>query len=245
VQRRIRLGWLGPLIVVAGMVVAGLGLWVMLKNKPTPGAVIDEVELADKAKVVVRAEDNGTRSFIELHVDGAMKWQALVPPYAGRRGVPGISWSDKVLMVRVIRDRRAEVFALAMHDSTKLGGIHLAPDKGPVARDVPGPLTLTDHIRSYELVSGDGWARIVAIGINLGKIVWTRDLPTTPIESAGLEAGFVWLQQGGEKRWFNVFSGKEDRSVGKIGPPPQLGVPPVPSGAPDADSPGSQASKPL
>ena len=52
----------------------------------------------------------------------------------GRAGVPGIAWSDKVLSVRVVRDRRAEVFALAMHDASKLGGIQLAPDTGRSAR---------------------------------------------------------------------------------------------------------------
>jgi len=243
--RRIRLGWLGPLIVAAGAAIAGLGLWVVLKNRPTAGVVIDEIKLDDHAKILVRAEASGERSFVELHVDGEVKWQALVPTYAGRPGVPGIAWSDKVVSVRVIRDHRAEVFALALHDASKVGGIHLSPDKGPVTRDATGPVTLTDHVRSYEVVSGDGWNRIAAVGLNLGKIVWKRDLAPTPIESGGIEAGYVWLQQGGAKRWFNVFSGKEDRSIDKIGPPPQIGVPPTPSGAPDAESFGSASSKPL
>ncbi len=240
--RRVRFGWLGPLIVAIGTAVAGFGLWVMLKNKPTPGVVIDEIKLDDKAMVRVRAEASGARAFIELLVAGDLKWQALVPPYGGRAGVPGIAWSEKVVLVRVIRDQRAEVFALSMHDSSKLGGIHLAPDKGPVKPDAPGPITLTDHVRSYELISGDGWSRIVGIGIDLGKILWKRDLAPTPIESGGIEGGFVWVQQSGTRRWFNGFSGKEDRSVEKIGPPPQTGVPPRDPSLPDADLP---APKPL
>ncbi|MBA3457646.1 MAG: hypothetical protein H0T42_31480 [Deltaproteobacteria bacterium] len=235
--RRIRFGWLGPLIVAVGTAVAGFGLWVMLKNRPTAGVVLDQIQLDAKAKVLVRGEAGGDRSFIELHVDGDLKWQALVPPYAGRAGVPGIAWSDKVLSVRVIRDNRAEVFALAMHDASKLGGIHLTPDKGPVLRDAPGPLTLTDHVRSYELVSGQGWNRIVAIGLDLGKIIWKRELAIAPIETAGIEDGFVWVQQAGAKRWFNVFSGSEDRSVDKIGPPPQTGVPPAWPTTSDFDKP--------
>lgn len=235
--RRIRFGWLGPLIVAVGTAVAGFGLWIMMKNRPTAGVVLDEVMLDSKVKVLVRAEASSDRSFIELHVDGDLKWQALIPPYGGRAGVPGIAWSEKVMTVRVVRDNRAEVFALAMHDASKIGGIHLAPDKGPIKKDAPGPVTLTDHVRSYELVSGDGWNRLVAVGLDLGKIVWKQDLAPAPIESAGIEPGFVWVQQAGAKRWFNVLSGKEDRSVDKIGPPPQTGVPPAWPTTPDADKP--------
>ena len=235
--RRIRFGWLGPLIVAVGTAIAGFGLWIMMKNRPTAGVVLDEIMLDAKAKVLVRAEASGDRSFVELYVDGDLKWQALTPPYGGRAGVPGIAWSDKVLSVRVVRDHRAEVFALAMHDASKIGGIHLAPDKGPIKKDAPGPITLTDHVRSYELVSGEGWNRVVAIGLDLGKILWKQDLAPAPLESAGIEAGFLWVQQGGAKRWFNVLSGAENRSVEKIGPPPQTGVPPPWPTATDADKP--------
>lgn len=235
--RRIRLGWLGPLIVAIGTAIAGLGLWVMMKNKPTPGPVVDEIRIDSKATIKVRAEASGDRSFIELYVDGDLKWQALVPPYAGRPGVSGIAWSEKVVSVRVVRDHRAEVFALAMHDASKLGGIHLAPDKGPVLREMVGPLTLSDHVRSYELVSGEGWNRLVAIGLDLGKILWKVELASGPIESAGIEPGFVWVQQAGAKRWFNVFTGTEDRTVERIGVPPPEGLPPAGPGTPDADKP--------
>jgi len=241
--RRVRFGWLGPLIVAVGTAVAGFGLWIMMKNKPVPGVVIDEIKLDDdKAMIRVRSEASGTRAFVELHVGGDLKWQALVPPYGGRPGVPGIAWSDKVVMVRVVRNDRAEVFALAMQDASKLGGIHLAPDKGPIKRDTEGPVTLTDHVRSYELVSGEGWSQIVGVSLDLGKILWKRDLSPAAIESGGIEGGFVWVQQAGAKRWFNVFSGKEDRSVDKIGPPPQTGLPPLAPSGPDADMP---APKPL
>ena len=235
--RGIRLGWLGPLIVLVGTAVAGVGLWIMMKNKPTAGALIDEIRIDPQATIRVRAEDGGARSFVELHANGDLKWQALVPHYAGRPGVPGIAWSEKVVSVRVIRDGRAEVFALSMHDASKLGGIHLAPDKGPILPDAPGPLTLSDHVRSYELVAGDGWNRLVTVSLDLGKILWKRELAPGPIEGAGIEKGFVWVQQRGAKRWFHVFAGGEDRSVDKIGPPPQTGAPPAWPTAPGADKP--------
>ena len=73
---------------------------------------------------------------------------------------------------------------------------------------------MTDHVRSYEIVSGQGWNRLVAISLDLGKIVWQQASLPAPIENAAIDAGFIWVEQAGAKRWFNVLSGKEDRSVG-------------------------------
>ncbi|MDB4962163.1 MAG: hypothetical protein JWP01_2162 [Myxococcales bacterium] len=242
---RRRLGLLGPIIVIAGLVIGGLGVWFMISNRPTAGVVIDEIPLDDKAKIVVRGETAGERSYVELHVDGDLKWQALVPLYGGRPGTPGIAWSDKVLSVRVVRDHKAELFAIAMQDASKLGGVHLAPDKGPIKLDAPGPVTLTDHVRSYEIISGEGWHQLAAVALDIGRVVWTRDLGPVPVDAGGIESGFVWIQQGTGKRWFNVFSGKEDRSIEKIGPPPQGGVPPPWPTTPDRDSAPASTPKPL
>ena len=126
---RSRLGLLGPIIVIAGLVIGALGIWFMISNRPTTGAVIEEIPLDDKAKLVVLAEASGDRAFVELRVGDEVKWQALVPRYAGRRGVSGIAWSEKVVSVRVVRDHKAEVFAIAMENASKLGGIHLAADQ--------------------------------------------------------------------------------------------------------------------
>jgi hypothetical protein len=242
---RRRLGLLGPIIVIAGLVIGGLGVWFMISNRPAAGVVIDEIQLDARAKLVVRAEAGGERSFVELHVDNDVKWQALVPLYAGRPGIPGIAWTDKVVSVRVVRDHKAEVFAIAMQDSSKLGGIHLSPDKGPIKVDASGPVTLTDHVRSYEIVSGEGWHQLSAVALELGKIVWTRDLGPAQVEAGGIEQGFVWIQQGTSKRWFNVFTGKEDRSMDKIGPPPQGGAPPPWPATPDRDVAPESSPKPL
>lgn len=236
-----RLGWLGPAIVALGAAVAAVGVWYMVRSKPQPGAVIDEIALDGSAKLVVRAEQGGSRSFVELHTGGELTWQALVPPYAGRKGVPAVAWNDRVISVRVIREGKAEIFALARRDAAKVGGLNLAPDVIAL-RDAPGPITVHDGVRSYELVSGDGWQRLLGVDLGLGKVIWKRDLSPAAVEGAGLDAGAVWIQQGGKKRWFGVFDGKEDRRVERIGPPPDDGVPPAWPTGPQPDDVGAGAA---
>lgn len=220
-----RLGWLGPAIVILGLIVGGIGVWFMASSKPTPGVVIDEIQI-DGGKVVIRGEAGGDRSFVELHQGDRMAWRALVPPYAGRKGIPAIAWGERAVSVRVIRDGKAEIFGLARSNASKLGGIHLAPGKGPVARDATGPITLHDGKRSYEIVVGDGWAQLIAVDLGIGKIVWEQALAPAPVELGGVEAGHVWIQQGGARRHFDVFTGKENRSWDKRGMPPAEGAPP-------------------
>lgn len=234
VQPRRRLGWLGPAIVALGAAVAALGVWWMIRSKPAPGDVIDTLDIGDGAKVVVRAEKGGDRAFVELHEGGEMKWQALVPPYAGRKGAPGIGWSEIAISVRVVRDGKAEVFALARKNASKLGGTHLATDRGAIKKDATGPVTVTDGKRAYEIIAGDTWNQLSTMDLQLGTLLWTKELGAIPVEQAGVEGGLVWVEQAGKRRYFQVFNGKEDRSVERIGPPPQGGVPPAwPTTAPD------------
>jgi hypothetical protein len=214
-----RLGLLGPIIVLVGAAVAGLGVYAMIHNKPKPGAVVETVVIDPEAKIVVRAEDGGERNFVELHVGGELRWQALVPPYGGRHDATGIAWSDVAVSVRVIRNHKAEVFALALRDSEKLGGIHLGGDHGPIKEPSTGPITLTDHIRSYEIVGGADWSTMTAIDLRNGAKLWITELGKEPITAGGVTGGLVWLEQGGTKRYFRVFSGKEDRSSEATGIP--------------------------
>ena len=108
--------------------------------------MIDRFEIDPHTSIVIRGERGGPRSFVELQVDRELAWQALIPPYAGRKGIPGVAWSPVAVSVRVIRDGRAEIFALSMHDASKLGGIHLAPEKGPVLRVSLFSRSETDHV---------------------------------------------------------------------------------------------------
>src|ERR1041385_424017 len=108
---RQRLGWLGPGIVLAGAAVAAVGVWYMVHARPVAGAVIDTIAVDDHRAIVVRAEAGGDRAFVELRDRDAVVWQALVPHYSGRPGVPGIAWSPTAVSVRVVRDGHAELFA--------------------------------------------------------------------------------------------------------------------------------------
>jgi hypothetical protein len=216
---RRRLGWLGPAIVGLGAAVAAVAVWTIATGRPEPGPVIDTIRLDDRAALIVRAEQGGDRHFVELREGDRLAWRALVPPYAGRPGAPGVAWNRTAVSVRVVRGGRAEVFALAMRDGSKLGGFTLAPGKGPAAIATRGPVTLTDHVRSYEIVSGDGWHQLVAFDLSTGEGLWKQDLGATPVDGGGLagagdtaeeiDRGVVWLQQGERRRTFRVTDGTE------------------------------------
>ena len=209
-----RIPWLGPLIAVVGIGVAGLGAWYMVHARPEPGDVIDTIAIDADTKFVISDEKNHDRSFIELDHKGEQVWQALIPHYAGEKGRPAIAWNDVPVTVRVERNGRAEVFALSMHDATKLGGFRLAPEHEPITVQ-PGPITLTDHIRSYEMVGGADWHELVAVDLRTGKALWKVDLGHWKIEDAGVQTPYVWVVQGTrkDKRWYNVLSGSENKSL--------------------------------
>ncbi|MBA3464216.1 MAG: hypothetical protein H0T46_29950 [Deltaproteobacteria bacterium] len=214
-----RLGWLGPVIVLVGIAAAVAGLYLVMTSKPKAGAVIETIVIDPHAKIVVRAEDGGDRAFVELHVGDEMKWQALVPHYGGRTGATGIAWGETAVSVRVVRDNKAEVFALAIKDASKLGGVKLGAGKGPIKLDATGPVTLTDNLRSYEVVSGEGWNQMTAIDLRNGSKLWTIELGAAPITSGGVKGGLVWIEQAGTRRYFQVFTGQEDRSSETTGAP--------------------------
>jgi hypothetical protein len=206
---RTRLGWLGPAIVGIGAAVGALGVWYMVHARPSAGAVIDRIAVDDRHALVVRAEAGGERAFVELREGDAVVWQALVPRYAGRPGAPGIAWSPTAVSVRVIRDGHAELFALSMHDASKLGGMRLAPEHGPIAEHADGPVTLTDHIRSYEVVSGPDWHQLVAIDLASGHALWARELGPAPVRTGGVADGQVWIDQGAGPHAYAALTGSD------------------------------------
>jgi hypothetical protein len=212
-KRRQRLGWLGPVIVLVGIAAAGLGTWFVVVSKPEAGAVIDTIAVDDTHAFVVRAEDGGERNFVEFREGERVVWQAITPAYAGRPGAPGIAWNDLAVSVRVIRNGRAEVFAIARTNGSKLGGFKLAPGKGNVTKQMVGPITLTDHVRSYEVVSGVGWSQLVAIDLGSGEPRWKQDFDGALIEAGGVDGEFVWIRQAGRTRRFRAVDGRETASA--------------------------------
>jgi len=208
-RRTRRLGWIGPAIVIVGAAVAGVGVWAVIHGRPVAGAVLDTVKVDDHQQLVIRAEQGGDRNFVELIDDGELQWQALIPAYGGRPGAPGLAWSEHTVSIRVIRDHRAEIFALARDNSAKLGGFKLAPGRGPVIKQTVGPVTLSDHVRSYEIVEGAGWHQLVAFDLATGKGSWLQDLPGDPIVDAGIAHGAIWIEQGKTRRMFDLRDGSE------------------------------------
>lgn len=202
-----RLGWLGPVIVLVGVVVAGIATWLAIASRPEAGGVVDTIRIGGERALVVRVEVGGDRNFVELRDGERVVWQALVPPYAGRAGAPGIAWNDVAVSVRVIRNGRAEIFGLAMPNGTKLGGMKLAPDHGPVTKQASGPVTLTDHVRSYEIVAGSGWHMLAAIDLASGEPRWKQELGASLIEAGGVQSDVVWIRQDGQTRRFRASDG--------------------------------------
>jgi hypothetical protein len=138
-----------------------------------------------------------------------VKWQALIPHYAGKPGRPGVAWSDIAITVRVERDARAEVFAFLRSNAVKLGGLRLAEEHEPITTQAQGPITLTVHLRSYEIVGGSGWNQIIAIDLHTGKGVWKVDLGPDPVTAGGVDEHGVWLLQGEKRRLLTPATGME------------------------------------
>jgi hypothetical protein len=211
---RRKLGLLGPILVLVGALVAGVASWYVIAARPEAGDVIDTFAIGDGAKIVVRAEKGGKRSFIELHEQGALKWQALIPTYAGAPGRPAVAWSDRAITVRVDRDGgRAEVFAFSRSNASRLGALRLAAAHEPIRIHAEGPITLTDHIRSYELVGGADWHELIAIDLATGEGAWKAELGKLPITTAGVEGGAIWVEQAKNRRVFDSQTGREQTAT--------------------------------
>jgi hypothetical protein len=209
-----KLGLLGPILVLVGALVAAVGTWYVITARPEAGDVIDTFAIGDGAKVIVRAEKGGKRSFIELHEQGALKWQALIPRYAGAPGRPGVAWNDRAVTVRVDRDGgRAEVFAFSRSTAARLGALRLAQAHEPIRIHPQGPITLTDHVRSYELVGGADWHELIAIDLATGEGAWKAELGKLPVTAAGVAGGVVWIEQAGARRSFDAKTGREQATT--------------------------------
>jgi hypothetical protein len=165
-------------IVIVGLAVGGVGVWWMLQARPAPGEVIDRIALGGDATVVIRREAHSERAMIELVRGGALAWQALIPPYAGRPGAPGVAAAANAISVRVVRSR-PEIWVLSTRNATKLGAIALdqyAPG-GWNQAGASGVVSAGDGVRSYEVVDGLAGTAVVAIDLERGSVLWHRDVP--------------------------------------------------------------------
>jgi len=212
-----RLGWIGPILVAIGVAVAGLGAWYVVHARPEAGAVIDQFgapELGEGASIVLRSEVGGPHAFVELHGTSPksgdyVRWQAFIPHYAGAPGRPAIAWGPVAISIRVERSGRAEVFPLSTQTGDKLDGFRLASEHEPIATQPTGPITLTDHVHSFELVGGADWHELIAFDLVSGKGSWRVSLGADAIEDGRIVGDRVLLTQAGKQRRFLVSSGAE------------------------------------
>jgi hypothetical protein len=205
-----RINWIGIAIVGVGFAIAGLGAWYVVHVRPEAGDVIDTFTLADGRSIVVRAEHGGERSFLELRRGEEVVWQALIPHYAGSRGRSGVAWCPTVVTARVERSGRAEVFALSLQSSEKVGGFRIATEHEPIQTQPIGPITLTDHVRSYELAGGADWHQLVGVDLTNGVGLWKVELGPGAVEDGGVTGDHVWIRQAGRERSFDGATGRED-----------------------------------
>jgi hypothetical protein len=214
-----RLGWIGPAIVIVGLAIGGVAVWYWREVQPVPGEEIDRIPCAELGgdgggTFIVRSEQGGDRSFLEEHAGSPFSgdhvvWQALIPHYAGSRGRPAIACSHGTVTVRVERSGRAEVFGFATSDGEKIGGYRLATEHEPIHVEPTGPITLTDHVRSYEIVGGPGWHQLIAVDLASGQGLWKVDLGPEPVGDGGVAEHAVWIRQGSRERAFSPQTGRE------------------------------------
>jgi hypothetical protein len=193
--------------VIVGAAVAGVGIWYIVHARPVVGDVVATIPMDPRAQLVVRSQVGAERDFLELRVDDDVKWRALIPHYAGAPDRPAVAWSATAVTVRVERDGHAEVFGFAMHDAQKIGDFRLAPEHEPITTQPTGPITLTDHVRSYEIVGGAAWHQLIAVELASGKGVWKTDLGPAPVTGGGVSVGQVWIVQGDAKHVFDPMHG--------------------------------------
>jgi hypothetical protein len=203
------LGYLGPAIVLVGVAASIAAVLYMRSARPVAGETIATIPIDDTHSFVVRKDaKDSRRSFLELREKNDVKWQALIPHYAGSPDRPAIAWSPNIVTVRVERDGRAEVFAFAMTTAAKVGTLRLAPEHEPITTQPAGPITLTDHRYSYEVAGGSGWNQVVAINLDTGKGVWKTDLGPEPVSAGGIDGTGLWLQQGAKRKLFDLATGR-------------------------------------
>src|SRR5207237_5341081 len=118
--------WLAPSLLALGIAIGAAGVWYVVHARPTEGDYYEVFALDGDYAVALRHERGSDRSFVELvQLGRGVRWQALIPPYAGRPDAPGIAASPTAITVRVRRDGKDELWALSTEDADKLGQVEL------------------------------------------------------------------------------------------------------------------------
>ena len=188
--------WLAPSLLALGIAVGAVGVWFMLHARPHAGAYYEVFAIDDRLAVALRHEDGSERSFVELVERGrGVRWQALIPPYAGRTDAPGIAASPTAITVRVHRNGKDELWALSTEDADKLGQVGLIPGDPRAGAKPPGVITVSDVKQSFELVGDDAHqTAVTAIELADGRAQWRVDLGAIDVKDAWLDARALWIQ---------------------------------------------------
>lgn len=188
--------WLAPVLLAVGVAVAIAGAWVMKTSRAKAGAYFEVLATDGPYAVALRRQDGVDRAFVELiEIGKGVRWQALIPPYAGTPTAPGLAASPTAVTVRVARNGHDELWALSTEDSEKLGQLHLEP--GPAATGVraPGVVTVADAVDSYEFSGAtDRATSVVAIELARGAPLWRVVLPPRTVRGAWIDAQTLWIE---------------------------------------------------
>lgn len=196
VPRRASGRWLAPALLTLGVAGGALGVWYMMHAHPRAGAYYEVFAIDDHLAVALRAEEGSERSFVELVDRGrGVRWQALIPEYAGRADAPGIAASPTAITVRVRRDGKDELWALSTEDADKLGQVGLLAGAARAGAKPPAAITVSDATQSFELV-GDAThsTAITAIQLADGHAQWRVDLGADDVAGAWLGPDALWIR---------------------------------------------------
>jgi hypothetical protein len=188
--------WLAPLLLGLGVAIGSLGVWYAVHARPTAGDYYEVFALDARTAVALRREVGSDRSFVELvELGRGVRWQALIPPYAGRPDAPGIAASQVAITVRVRRDGKDELWALSTEDADKLGQVELRSGDARAGARAPGVVTVADHVQSFELVGDATHATAVtAILLAEGRAQWRVDLGADGVANAWLDGRALWIR---------------------------------------------------
>ncbi|MBP6634202.1 MAG: hypothetical protein KBG28_27650 [Kofleriaceae bacterium] len=191
--RRVRLGWLGPALLLIGALVGGLGVWWMARARPQPGPYVDVLALDEEWAVALRQQRGSPNFFLELrHARRGLAWRALVPPYAGSADALALAASERAIAVRFTRDGIDHLWALDTKTGQKMGALELGPSlpaSAPVRLFGAGD-------RAYLVVrAGDGLA-VRAIDLTRGAPVWSRDVGADEVFAATISDDLLVLARG-------------------------------------------------
>jgi hypothetical protein len=178
VPRRASGRWLAPTLLAAGVAIGAFGVWFMMHARPTPGAYYEVFAMDDRRAVALRHEDGSERSFVELvEIGRGVRWQALIPPYAGRPSAPGIAASPTAITVRVRREGKDWVWALSTDDDDKLGEVELIEGGPRAGAHPPAVVTVSDATQSFEFTGDDAHSTsVTAIQLAQGHPQWRLEL---------------------------------------------------------------------